>query len=542
MNKQHIYSSERMIKSLSVIFFITIVAQLIILPAMPSPTQLFSKSVVEKEDLSLEEPPINHFLADSPWAESHRNSYCQASSPFPGPVTATKLEYAHQTMRFDVPITLSFSEKYPDGKWVIWGSTVGLIGRVFKIDPDTFDFIDQYIPQLEENAPLNMAPSITGAYNILDNNGTFFVLNNNHCGIDAFSDVDSNISTSDIVLKNRFIVPDKNLQYPDDEKIVGITMTYDGMIAFVTNLGTVGVVSRNLSLDSAHYLVLNHKGLDRPEEVSNSLASDEDGGIYVVTDQLMYRVQWTGHELTLETSLGAWTAEYEIGEGQQAGRLGNGSGSTPSLMGTGNQDKFVVLTDGQEIMHLVLMWRDKVPDDWTPIAPGKDIRIAAEIPVTFGDIDTNISYSEQSVLVQGYSAVVVNNRLGWDRLRQLPQSFQPFAMIISNLPGVAPYGIEKFTWNAITRKLTTTWVNQELSLPNGIPSMSTDTGLIYCIGQRNAVWTLEAIRWDTGISAFFYELTPCERDNSFYAATEIGPDCSIYTGTLFGIAQFRSVN
>jgi hypothetical protein len=445
-------------------------------------------------------------------------------------------------MRLDVPITLAFSEPYPDGKWVIWGSTVGLLGRVFKIDPETFDFIDQYIPQVEEDAPFNTAPSITGAYNILDNNGTFFVLNTNHCGIDAFGDADPNISTSDIVLKNRFIVPDTNLQHPEKEKIVGLTMTYDGMIAFVTDLGTVGVVSHNLSTDSAQYLVLNHKGLDRPEEVTNSLAADEDGGIYVVTDQLMYRIQWTGNELTYETSLGAWTAEYEIGEGQQAGRLGNGSGSTPSLMGTGDQDKFVVLTDGQEVMHLVLMWRDVIPDDWTSISPGKDIRIAAEIPVTFGDSNTNISYSEQSVLVQGYSAVVVNNRLGWDILRQLPPKLQPFAMVISNLPGVAPYGIEKFTWNPSKGKLTTTWVNQEVSLPNGIPSMSTDTGLIYCIGQRNSAWTLEAIRWDTGESAFFYKMTPRERENSFYAATEIGPDSSIYTGTIFGISQFRPAN
>ena len=150
----------------------------------------------------------------------------------------------------------------------------------------------------------------------------------------------------------------------------------------------------------------------------------------------------------------------------------------------------------------------------------------------------NISYSEQSVLVQGYSAIVVNNRLGWNRLKNLPPNVQPLAMIISNLPGIAPYGIEKFTWNAETRKLTSTWANREISLPNGIPSMSTETGLIYCIGQRNAAWTLEAIRWDNGESAFYYEMTPRERENSFYAATEIGPNRSIYTGTLFGISQF----
>ncbi len=126
------------------------------------------------------------------------------------------------------------------------------------------------------------------------------------------------------------------------------------------------------------------------------------------------RVQWTGSELTLDPASGAWRAAYEIGAGQQGGRLGKGSGSTPTLMGTGDGDRFVVITDGQDVMHLVLMWRDDIPSGWEPIAPGKDLRIAAEVPVTFGNPDAEVAYSEQSVLVRGYGAVVVNNRLGTD--------------------------------------------------------------------------------------------------------------------------------
>ncbi len=109
------------------------------------------------------------------------------------------------------------------------------------------------------------------------------------------------------------------------------------------------------------------------------------------------RVLWTGSELTLDPASGAWRAAYEIGAGQQGGRLGKGSGSTPTLMGTGDGDRFVVITDGQDVMHLVLMWRDDIPSGWEPIAPGKDLRIAAEVPVTFGNPDAEVAYSEQSV-------------------------------------------------------------------------------------------------------------------------------------------------
>jgi len=490
-------------------------------------------------EIDLNEPPRNPYLANSSWAESHRNSYCQASSSYPGPINTNNLQYNHLTVNLDIPITLTFSENYPDGKWVIWGSTTGFLGQIFKLDPETFTFIDRYIPQLEEGTSLQTSPSITGAYNILDCDGNFFVPNPNHCGIDSYIDENPGVRTSPIKLKARFIVPDDKLFRPDEEEILGLTMTYDGMIAFITNLGTVGIISRDLTTESAYYFSLNHEENDKVEEISNSIAADEDGGIYIVSDQLMYRLQWTGNNLTLNPSEGAWTAEYELGDGQHGGRLGIGSGSTPSLMGTGEQDKFVVITDGQDLMHLVLFWRDELPEDWESIGPGKDIRIAAEIPVTFGDINAEISYSEQSVLVQDYNALVVNNRLDWNILKYLPSKLQPFAMVFSNKKGIAPYGLEKFTWNPETKKLTSSWANPDISFPNGIPTMSTETGLIYCIGQRNELWTLEAVDWITGESSFYYEMTNSKRENSFYAATEIGPDNCIYTGTIFGISQFR---
>ena len=41
--------------------------------------------------------------------------------------------------------------------------------------------------------------------------------------------------------------------------------------------------------------------------------------------------------------------DTETGEDVSGPRLGPGSGSTPTLMGTGGQDRFVVITDGQPL-------------------------------------------------------------------------------------------------------------------------------------------------------------------------------------------------
>ncbi|MDI6874368.1 MAG: PKD domain-containing protein [Actinomycetota bacterium] len=501
-----------------------------------------------------DEPPRNPYLADVYWSQSHRNSYCQASSPFPGPTDAD-IEYKRLPLIADTPIVLTFSSPYPDGRRVIWGSGVGFTGQIFKMDPDTFTFIDQYYPQVEEGKGLQLG-SITGAYNILDRDGNFFVPVED--GINAFCDETPGNRFSKIKLKASFKIPDAELIRPGEEKVVGMTMTYDGMIAFVTNLGTVGVINRQLDPQSAHYISLNgEKGrdpnttLEELEQVSNSIAACEKGGIYVVTDRKMYRVQWTGNELTLDPRKGAWSAEYDTDTGQQGGRLGKGSGTTPTLMGTGPGDRFVVIADGAKLMKAVLFWRDEIPKGWKPIAKGKDPRIAAEVPITFGDSSATESYTDQSPLVRGYEVVFVSNTLGSNIFDSIPPSLQPYTMLLSNIPGIAPRGIEKFRWNATKRKLERVWANPDISVPNCIPCMSSETNLIYVTGQRNGCWTLEAVDWDNGKSRFYYRIpisifgiVNFGQDflpfaNSFYAATEIGLDGCVYTGTFGGVSRFR---
>jgi hypothetical protein len=106
-----------------------------------------------------------------------------------------------------------------------------------------------------------------------------------------------------------------------------------------------------------------------------------------------------------------------------------------------------------------------------------------------------------------------------------------------------------------------------VSIPNGIPAMSSGTGLAYGIGQRNGRWGVEALDWQTGRSRFFARAEPhscsavalgyldtagvrsifdpvlaelpqsCE--NPAYAATEIGPGGTIWTGTFLGLTIYR---
>lgn len=481
-----------------------------------------------------DEPRCNPALAQSPWPGAHRNSYAQASSPFPGPEPGEPVTYRHMDFTSvterGAPIVLSFSDPYDDGERVAWGSVVSAPENqgAFKLDPETGEVID--FLSRPTGRP-SSGPS--GAYNVLDRDNHLIVARNR--AIEVYGDAVPGERLSGIRLLRSFALPEWAL-CGEEDRLVGITMLYDGMVAYATERGIVGVVPRQpsrMTPDAVRAHSLSGAACD--EEVSNSIAADEDGGIYVVTSEAQYRVNWDGQRLRT-----AWRAEYATGGTGGGSRLGAGSGSTPSLMGTGqSDDRFVVITDSQDPMHLVLLWRDEIPARWEPIARGKDRRIACEIPVTFGDEDARRSASEQSVLVRGYASVVVSNGHTLDPVfGALPAAARPFTVLADQVPGNEPRGVQRIDWNPKTRTCHTEWANPTISIPNGIPTMSAKTGLVYGIGRLDGSWGLRGVDFATGEGALWVPASPLPADNSFYAATEIGPGGSVWTGTAQGVTSF----
>lgn len=465
----------------------------------------------------LDEPPVNPFLAASNWPITHCNCYAQASSPFAGPDAATgniSNDYKPGTPGM---ITVLISGEYPDGSRVLWGGNASHVAKAI----DTGSGFSIIALKEKEGVTLGNILSVesgtSGAYTLIDKDNIFYSPRGTN--ISAYGDAIPGDAFSGIQLLRTYTIP-ANLTTAN-ERIVGMTLTYDGHIAFATNNGLVGIIDRS-------FANLRYKQFV-DEEISNSIACDEDGGIYVVTSKKMYRVQWTGTELSIEDNKGGWSADYETGSGSSGIRLGAGSGSTPTLMGTGTQDKFVVITDGQDLMHIVLLWRDKIPDNWQQLSGTKSRRIAAQEAVRFGNANAVRSLSEQSVCVRGYGAMVVNNELKNGSDNKIVN------LLLSGLPQNAPYGVEKFEWNPATKKMKSVWVNTSVSFPSGIPCMSAATGMAYCIGQRNGVWNFSALSWNSGQLLFEYPLGNSLQYNSAYAATEIGLNYSLYSGTLLGV-------
>jgi hypothetical protein len=489
------------------------------------------------------EPPCNPFLSSPTWAGSHRSSYAQASSPYPAPRPGDQVRPDHTVGVLGVPVIFDFTEPYADGGRSAWASTVATPdGRyVYKVDAHTGRVIARFGLENEPERP--GSGGVSGAYSILDRDNHLIV--GRERSLDVYGDAVPGDRFSGIAHLKRFTFPARALCGPDD-KLVGATMLFDGRVAFASQLGVVGTIPREPARMTAENLVTasinrercatataGDKGLD---QVSNSIAADEHGGIYVVTSKAMYRYDWDGTRVR-ET----WRAPYDTGSESGAVRIGDGSGSTPTLMGTGpRQDRFVVVTDGAKLMHLDLFWRDGIPADWKGL-PGRDRRVACEIPITFGDPSATESQNEQSVLVRGYASVVVNNQLENDAaFAGLPGNARLLAAALAGGdPGNAPHGMQRVDWDPRTRSCSATWANREVSIPNGIPSMSTDSGLIYGLGQRGGVFGLEGVDFATGASRLRVDAGATPDFNSAYAATTVGPDGAIWTGGVAAYTIFR---
>ena len=520
--------------------------------------------------LAPNEPLCSTAFSDALWPASHRSSYAQGSSAVAGPTDAAATTSEHLALPgAGIPVVASFTSPYEDGGRAIWSTVPGLDAAILKVDHETFEIIDWYVPSKEEENPPTFSLGLSGAYNAVDSQNRFIVGRTRFVSI--FGDSVEGDRFSPTELKKRILIPDA-VFCNEDDVIAGMSLTYDQQLVFVTELGNLFVISPDVDPDDLGDIpvISANEGCTTAapadlEIVSNSVAADEDGGLYVLTSAAMYRFDWDGSALSR-----AWRAAYEVAEEVPSPiRLGPGSGSTPSLMGTkADEDHFVVITDGQALMNLVLFWRDEIPEDWEPIAPGKDRRIACEVPVDFGT-GAPEAISEQSVAVRGYAAVVVNDLLTDPTIN--PPSVGNLGAVAQNLvsaleggiPEKAPFGLERIDWDPETRTCSTVWDRPEISVPNGIPSISEAAGLVYGAGQRDGQWGLEGLDFETGASrvwapagpgtcpgdsagiagilpgvADVLELVPDSCENSVYAATTVGPDGMIYQGTLNGMTRY----
>ena len=297
--------------------------------------------------------------------------------------------------------------------------------------------------------------------------------------------------------------------------LVGVVMTYDGHLVVAYNRGLV-IVDRNLSQVVATY------ALPADQILTNSIAVDEDGGIYVASNNreensqgLMQKIVWKNGRLSADAADGAWQAAYEGGPNPPSIKMGYGTGSTPTLMGFGDdEDKLVVITDGGKRMKIVAFWRDAIPADAKEVVAGNP-RIADTKEVTCGlPSSTEWIQSEQSVVCAGYGAFVVNNILsGGSTTGDKVVDVLAIGPLIET-----PKGVERLQWNVKENRWETVWTRADVSSPSMIPAVSTWSEMVFVNGYSKADgWEVTGLDWNTGATRHRVIFGDTSRGNGTYA-------------------------
>eukprot|EP00923_Selenidium_pygospionis_P046146 GHVN01079600.1.p1 GENE.GHVN01079600.1~~GHVN01079600.1.p1 ORF type:complete len:648 (+),score=114.96 GHVN01079600.1:539-2482(+) len=527
-------------------------------------------------------PPGNPFISLGAWPTVHSSSYSQGSSPLCAPSEKDALthDFLQNVQVLSNPITLF----YTNDNEHLWGVSWTAVFRLkrSKRGLTRESSVRREIDDIFQDV-------FHGAYSILDRNEVFYTATSNR--LEMYYNPPS-ISPQIQKFHTDFILSPGR----EGEVIRALVMLHDGHLAFCTNIGRVGIVTR---LQPPHLTrsipVTDNLPPDHPDstagsllptvelvaivnlgevsgvqfgelEMSNNIAADEDGGIYVVTDQFMHKIQWDSRQRRLEVIFETVYARADQGPVElDRSRLGAGSGSTPSLMGDRNNGRYIVLTDAEKIFNVVVI-------------NASSGNLEARHPVTFGLENPETTLSEQSILVYGWRFVVVNNTpreslfnngmlTGVSGVSGGPPVFESIANALPVIVGDAPYGVEQFEFHPkgglvrpassqgpaeYTGTIRSVWTNPTISIPNGIPTMSGVEQMMYGIGKRPSVpvgpnragplrgtWTLEGLDWWTGRSRLHYNLGVSALYNSVYAATEIGPNCEIISGTLGGIVRIR---
>lgn len=309
--------------------------------------------------------------------------------------------------------------------------------------------------------------------------------------------------------------------------LCGLTMTYDGFLVINFSNG-IAVVDR--TLDSIKSMLSFGN-----ENTSNSVAIDEKNGIYLATDTKMRKLVWTGTELSDEEAYGAWSSSYDFSEETPPiVKHTTGTGSTPTLMGFGDDaDRLVVITDGCKQMNLVAFWRDEIPESFVHKPGTKSRRIAGQILVTCG-FDTPPAWiqSEQSVVVRGYGAFVVNNLpFDADNMEKLNN-----ILGVTTLGPVYPpsYGVERFRWNTENHQWESVWNRTDVSSTSMVPIHSQASSMAVVSGYYKDGWEVTGMDWDTGEIVHRTLFGKSNYGNGSYAIIQFLPTGDLLFNSLVG--------
>jgi hypothetical protein len=285
-----------------------------------------------------------------------------------------------------------------------------------------------------------------------------------------------------------------------------------GNLWFTTQKGVVGYVNPQTSAVTSITLpIVSQTGL--PEPISKSLATDGNGGVFIVSNYALYRFS-AGPGGAMVTS---WRTTYDRGTVLKPGQNQIGSGTTPTVFTDFSSNEWVTIADNASpLMHVDVF-------NATTGALFAQQAVFSSLP--------NQSCCENSLIAVNDSIIIENN---FGNLN--------YTSTLNNL--TTEPGIDRVDFNPQTGASQVTWENSTVSIPSIASQLSTADGLMYTYAKNANGWYFAAIDYDTGAVV---AQTPVPLSNvgggtmanNFYSGLMVGLDGSAYVPVLGGLVAWR---
>jgi hypothetical protein len=285
------------------------------------------------------------------------------------------------------------------------------------------------------------------------------------------------------------------------DRITSALPDWSGRIWFVSFNGVVGTV------DPASGAV---RALDTHEEIENSFAVDESGGVFIVSIRAMYRFDAAPDGAPSIT----WSAQYPNSHIHKPGQVDAGSGTTPLLLGP----DWVAITDNADPMDIVVYRRTR------QVTGARTVCVQPVFSPGASDSDNS--------LVGADNAMIVENNYGYTG----PSSTMNGAV-------TAP-GIERVDINASGQGCHPVWTSAERS-PTVVPKLTLSGGLVYAYTKEadpSDPWYFAALDFQTGRTVYKRLAGGGVGYNNNYAPISLGPDGSAYVGVIGGLVELRDAS
>jgi len=289
---------------------------------------------------------------------------------------------------------------------------------------------------------------------------------------------------------------DLSTTVPDDDCLVGLMPDWSGRIWWVSQDGRVGFVDPGTG---------EVRLLELGEEIAGSLSVGEDGGVYVVSVEALYRL---GVDRA-DRPVVRWRTIYDRGTEQKDGQPSRGSGTTPTLLPSG----LVAITDNAD---------PKMNVQFYAVEDGDLVCQRA----VFSD---GQSATGTSLVAVGPRAVVVENNYGYTG---------PLSTVLGR---TTPGGFARV--EVVDGACSVTWTSPQVG-PTSVAKVSLANGLVYAYTQRSSLlgvnaWYFTAISARTGRTAFSVRTGIGTLFDNHHSAVTLGPDGSAYVATLGGLVRIR---